>query len=224
MGNESGDGVPLFRTAAGVAPSKEAMVESFEAVARALGLPTRRADGLLLYSGHTLRLSGAQFLARNGVDLWRIQLLGRWGCDRVLQYVQEAPLSSLARMAPRMAKRTELEDLLDLRGADGFTDPKASWLEKMAARLRPTAAETAALSAAKGALHEGASGEPDPLPYILNTESKVYHLVVFGDSRFPPAKRVSACGRSFGCTLKAVRRAALPRGELVDVCGSCLRR
>jgi hypothetical protein len=42
--------------------------------------------------GHILRVAGAQFLARCGLDLYVIQLIGRWGSMAVAKYVQEAPL------------------------------------------------------------------------------------------------------------------------------------
>jgi hypothetical protein len=39
------------------------------------------------------------FLASMGVDLWRIQLLGRWGSDAFLLYVKDAPLLKLRTVA-----------------------------------------------------------------------------------------------------------------------------
>ena len=46
-----------------------------------------------LYGGHSLRVSGAQFLAAAGVELSLIQLLGRWSSTAVERYTQEAALS-----------------------------------------------------------------------------------------------------------------------------------
>ena len=34
------------------------------------------------------------YLAAAGIDIWRIQLHGRWGSDAILRYIKLAPLSS----------------------------------------------------------------------------------------------------------------------------------
>ena len=50
------------------------------------GLVTQR------FAEHAMRVSGAQMLARAGVSLHLIKLLGRWGSDAVERYVQDAAL------------------------------------------------------------------------------------------------------------------------------------
>ena len=92
-----GDDAPLFPTLAGTAPSKAAMVGTIQATAARLGLPLTGPTGVELFTGHVWRVSGAQFLARMGIDVWRIQILARWAGRTVAQYVADAPLhSSLA--------------------------------------------------------------------------------------------------------------------------------
>ena len=62
-----------------------------------MGLDVFDETGAPIYSGHSWRGSGAIFLAKAGIDVWRIQLHGRWGSAAVLRYVRLAPLhSSLA--------------------------------------------------------------------------------------------------------------------------------
>ena len=46
-----------------------------------------------------LRISMAQYLGKLGVDIWRIQLLGRWGSSAVLRYVRDSPLQNLHSLA-----------------------------------------------------------------------------------------------------------------------------
>ena len=54
-------------------------------------LPAQTPDGLQRWTGHSLRVTGAQGLAAAGVDTWAIQLIGRWGSEAVLGYIREAP-------------------------------------------------------------------------------------------------------------------------------------
>ena len=70
---------PLFPSEDGSVCSKEAITETFRAAARCVGVPLVSPDGSEKISGHTLRVTGAQGLARLGLDLWAIQLFGRWG-------------------------------------------------------------------------------------------------------------------------------------------------
>ena len=70
---------PLFPTEEGGVVSKEAMAATIVEAAQFLGVPLESADGSEKISGHTLRVSGAQGLSRLGLDLWAIQLFGRWG-------------------------------------------------------------------------------------------------------------------------------------------------
>ncbi len=42
--------------------------------------------------GHSMRVSGAQHLAKAGIDLWRVQVFGRWGSAAVLKYVRDSLL------------------------------------------------------------------------------------------------------------------------------------
>ena len=72
-------------------------------------------DGSARVSGHSLRATGAQGLARAGVDVWAIQLLGRWGSSTVLEYVREVPLEVSTSWAARAARASTLEEVLSAR-------------------------------------------------------------------------------------------------------------
>ena len=84
--------LPLFPGLAGTACSKPAMVGTMVAAATQLAVPLANADGTTRVSGHSLRVGGAQGLARAGFPLWSIQLFGRWGGEAVKAYVGEAAL------------------------------------------------------------------------------------------------------------------------------------
>ena len=95
----------MFPTIDGDAPSKQAMLTTFLSVASRLGLPEQSRDGTERISGHTLRATGAQGLARRGLDLWSIQLLGRWGSEAVRGYIREAQFDHAARAASAPAPK-----------------------------------------------------------------------------------------------------------------------
>ena len=57
-------------------------------------------------SGHYLRVCGAQGLTRRGLDLWAVQLLGRWGSLAVQGYVRDAHLLEASRRAASPAPRS----------------------------------------------------------------------------------------------------------------------
>ena len=82
---------------------------------RQAGEPLVRADGLgrecHRFHGHALRVTGAQFLARAGLELLLIQLFARWGSAAVLRYVQQAPLNSQQGVACAAIRGLALKDV-----------------------------------------------------------------------------------------------------------------
>ena len=84
----------LFPNPEGEAVTKTGMIKAISGIAEALQLPLVSANGTAIYTGHSLRVSGAVHLAKAGIDIWRIQLHGRWGSNAVLRYVQLSPLSA----------------------------------------------------------------------------------------------------------------------------------
>ena len=64
-----------------------------------LGLPTVDADGAELYTGHRLRIGGAQGLSRAGIEAITTALLAWWGSAVVVGYIRDAPLSRTGLIA-----------------------------------------------------------------------------------------------------------------------------
>lgn len=85
--------------------TKEAIVHTIVTEGRRLEVPTQTTDGSELLSGHGLRTTGAQGLARLGLDLWANQLLGRWGSERVEGNVLEARSATWVGEAARRTGR-----------------------------------------------------------------------------------------------------------------------
>jgi len=103
--------LPLFPRADGQAASKSSIVATIEHAAMLLRVPRTSPDGTRRISGHTLRPTGAQGLTRLGLDLWTVQLLGRWGSSVVQQYVAEASTTREAAHARRHLLARSLRDL-----------------------------------------------------------------------------------------------------------------
>ena len=51
------------------------------------------------FTGDSARVSGAQHLAKANIELWRIQLFGRWSSEAFLRYIRDAPLQNLHSLA-----------------------------------------------------------------------------------------------------------------------------
>ena len=89
----------VFPTASNAAASKRGWADTFEVLAARLGLPTQHSNGARAYTGHSARVTGARFMASHNIELWRIQLFGRWGSDVLIHYIQDAPLAQLDQLA-----------------------------------------------------------------------------------------------------------------------------
>jgi integrase len=84
--------LPLFPDVEGRAVEKEAMADTIRAAAGHLGVALASPDLTEQVTGHSLRATGAQGLARAGVEEWAIQLLGRWGSKAIRLYTRQAAL------------------------------------------------------------------------------------------------------------------------------------
>ena len=161
--------LPLFPTSSGEMASKTAVTDTIVAAARFLHLPAMAADGSERISGHSLRATGAQGLSRLGLDLWAIQLLGRWGSDAVKGYVREAHIHRAAEWAASASRRRELEVLVAEVVAQhmdrGSVDPpRAADVQYLLDRSAAPASASTSSSCVPGAPAASAGGCPSPVP------------------------------------------------------------
>lgn len=70
---------PVFPSSVGSPASKTGWADTFQHLRAALGLPTSHPNGARSFTGHSARASGAVHLAASQIEVWRIQLFGRWG-------------------------------------------------------------------------------------------------------------------------------------------------
>ena len=108
--------LPLFPCSSGGAASKHSVVATILSAAQRLQLPLVSPDASFRVSGHSLRATGAQSLTRMGLDLWAVQVLGRWGSATVTRYIRESSASADAALSRRHVLGQSLRALtLDLR-------------------------------------------------------------------------------------------------------------
>ncbi len=74
------------------------MVNAIVHAAQLLGIDTV-SKGKPVFGGHSLRRGGAQYLARCGVDVWRIQALARHSGSAILIYLDGVQAESLGNVA-----------------------------------------------------------------------------------------------------------------------------
>jgi hypothetical protein len=88
--------VPLFPNEHGDYMSHAEATNTIQEVIGFTGESLTRpgVDGkpLQRFAEHVLRVSGAQMMARGGMDLYFIQLMSRWGSNAIERYVQDAYL------------------------------------------------------------------------------------------------------------------------------------
>ena len=108
----TGEAFPLFPTKAGTFPSKFAMVATIVAAATHLHLDTT-CNGKQVWGGHSLRRGGAQYLAKNGVDIWRIQALARHSSSAILLYLDGVHAESLGNIAAEAYLGRDLNNVRD---------------------------------------------------------------------------------------------------------------
>ena len=91
------ESLPLFPDVHGKTVAKAAVAALVEQLAELVQEPLLNAAGQRRFSGHSLRVSGAQWLGRLGFSVEQIQTFGRWASDVVVRYLGEAHVTDLAR-------------------------------------------------------------------------------------------------------------------------------
>ena len=105
--------LPFFPTPSGAAVSKAKMVQTIEYLAASTGQDLFSPEGHRRFGGHSLRVLGAQHLARMGVDVLLIQLMARWSSDVVLRYIAEAPLATMGSVVRSRCSSSALTSSVD---------------------------------------------------------------------------------------------------------------
>ena len=211
--------LPLFPTLQGGKCSKEAMTLTIEHAALALRVPLSSPDGSERVSGHSLRVTGAQGMAKLGLDLWAIQLLGRWGSSAVLGYVRMAHLDVAETWARRAAASMPLEEIVkDLAQEPRTPVSTARSLPKP--RCKDGFAQTELDDALAHEVLAEKAKEGEKLTVVVS-DAGVYHSVLLGPPEADLQASRSVCGWKFGRSGAALRRSSELPASYKPLCQKC---
>ena len=221
---------PFFPDARGRTCTKEAMASTLVEAARFLDAPIESATGRI--TGHSMRVTGAQGMASAGLDLWAIQLLGRWGSMAVRTYVREAHLDQAELWAQKVAQQTDLSEMTKSLAKQVEVNMKDTevWkaLERKAAEVVKEAASNQRLQMPLEDCAEALAAEAIPVVSksarldVVTSSCGVVHQVAFGPPEAELALSMTTCGWRFG---GAAGAKLSPRAELPPVykrlCARC---
>ena len=194
ISGEAWNNVPLFPTRELKPTVKEFVVRLIEVMAETLGLETR--DGQQrLFGGHSMRVSGARFLASLGMEINKIMLFARWMSIVVLRYVEEAPLVTFSQeVRSRLTQASVLQATEKLNSALERLEALEKEYEKTISKIEYSA-----------------KNEYSGNAWLLNLESKAIHKVEYISVATSPSSWYTACRWSFaakGCRYKLLETQA----------------
>ena len=197
---------------------KSRMVATIVRAAELLGCATSTADGAARITGHTLRVTGAQGLTRRGLDLYTVQILGRWGSLAIQGYVRDAHLLEASKRAASTGAQTVDLDTLIKAVITAMLSTGASTREAVAqvAGCKLQGNEAALEDAVELALTTQLSSE---WGLVRNDRSDVLHSVALC-AESGPAPRSTACGWKFrsGGPITEFPPGKVPGGTLCERC------
>ena len=175
-----------------------------------------------------MRVAGAQFFARRGIELFMIQLYARWGSSAVLRYVKDAPLKTQAKVAGKLAaSMRHMQSIEDVRkklrpDSKGSTtgDLESScrnMLEKSTKVVR-----SGELQALVKRVEVIESKVDKDHVYVINTETLCAHKVRLWSSELKPSEWRTVCNWDFGQGKEQYEW--LKSVEGVKTCDRCWRR
>ena len=185
--------LPLFPALDGSTVTKDKMVSTIVEAAVRLQIPLAAPDGSARVSGHSLRVTGAQGLSRLGIDVWAIQLLGRWGSSAVLDYIREVPLELSASWARRAAQAVSLEEMLRSRSSAAGSSSTPSLTI-----ARPSPLPSSAACLLQGTALEGALDEAERAACVQATPIEACKFVASPSGKWHRLSFVGLAGASAG--------------------------
>ena len=206
---------PLFPNSDGTVCSKEAVVETIRTAAKLLGLPLTADTGASLFTGHAMRATGAIHLASSGVDLWRIQLFGRWGSEAFKIYVKKAPLLAIGNIALEAAAGRGISEMMKELVARRAACPPSSGKDlplvlaeepnQDASLLAPLVLEDLDRVSPEQSVEENSSNS-STTTFITNTDKTGrMHWTASSTFSLAPFLWSTKCGWKFGCGTNFVR-------------------
>ena len=189
--------LPLFPDAAGATITKAAMVSTIEALGAAVGESLENSAGQRRFGGHSLRVSGAQWLGTLGFSVDQVKTFGRWASDTVLRYLGETHVSDLARSRRRLIREQGLLDCAPL-AAPGPSGP-ACYTEEEIQRLVQGAVDSAMAEVSQRVDALRVRGGP-AYDLLIHERRKMIHRMAV-DVAAPVEAWQTQCGWRFATSL-----------------------
>lgn len=201
------------------------MAATFVAAAGFLNVPASSPDGSERITGHTLRVTGAQGMARAGLDVWAIQLLGRWGSSTVMTYIRDAQLDTATSWASRAASSGAATRSSSALSLEQLVE------ELIAKKLNGSAVVPPPVSAAAPVdteVSQALSHEVEARAHVaqgalevVRSSTGIWHEVLFGPPVADLDASVTQCGWRFGKAGAALKaRSELPT-VYKSLCARC---
>ena len=203
---------PLFPCSRGGALSKPATIRAFRSAAASTGTElTQNLAGSTLqrFGEHSCRVSGAQFMSSQlSLDLYLIQLYGRWSSSAITRYVQDAPLAALhLGKKPGLDIEQIVATVLARLAASDESDALTSTLELLApptdaAPIIPAEASRAAIKDQVDLSRAIAVAQNcAPRQHLVLSGTKMLHEIALGpEDDAESSCFLTACGWPFGLT------------------------
>lgn len=192
--------LPLFPTADGDTVFKENVVRTIEAAAASLGEELTDGGGRRRFGGHSLRVSGAKWLASIGIEVAKIQVLARWSSDVVLRYIGESHIQSISQDVKKARATRRAVDAVDYTNEESKLANTDS-LQKKNEIERLTSAFDAKISEHDAKLEHRLSAlelENRAAPSLVTNEKNGVLHVVEGPLELASSLWRTRCGWSFG--------------------------
>ena len=198
---------PFFPDVHGRICTKESIAATLVEAASFLDVPKEDATGKI--TGHTMRVTGAQGLAAAGLDLWAIQLLGRWGSMAVRSYVREAHLEQAEGWARKVAQQKDITEVTKALAEQigekvGGSEVWKALEDKAKAKLKEVAESTEVKVPVEKEMAEALAVEALPIAAqsskldVVVSSAGIAHCVAFGPPEADLALSVTSCGWRFG--------------------------
>jgi len=192
-------GLPLFPTSTGGTATKAGVTSTIEKIAEAMGEELVDRHGRRKYTAHACRVSGAQFLGQNNIDLPVIAMLFRWAGPSVLRYAARAPLKRLTSVLKRRRAEARQETEAVEDGEPAGVCPKATVKVAMSEEhMEELRRERGILKDLCAKVFEAVYDSADQL-IVVNEDSDVRHRpAAYDPDNARPSEWRSLCGWKFG--------------------------
>lgn len=199
------DDLPLFPDQRGQVVTKAAMIDTIEILARALGEDLVNDTGGKRFGGHTPRVTGARYWASIGLEMFKIQILARWGSPVILRYVSEAPLQTITM---DVQKRMSVDKVWNA----------ISELDRNLSDMQVKAAEEVQVQSRKENPVRKKESSESGVSWVINPKSGVWHAPMLFGTQFPPGSWRTKCGWFFGNAIFEVTERKPSNNRLCDRC------